>query len=67
MELFIFKHSVFDFSRAKVRCNGKSLDKYGLACVLAEIRPSYCWRIIYDAFSYSELKDTLRIYLSTSN
>lgn len=44
----------------KVRYEGKALSKFDVAWYLDVLQPSMCWTIIYDVFSYDELKDNLK-------
>lgn len=58
---------MFDFyTSKKVRKDGKSLSKFDLALELDELKPVCNWTVIYDAFSYAELRDQLITYLRES-
>lgn len=53
-----------DFSnRARIRYDGKPLNRSGLAGLLKEIRPDCDWLNDYVRFSYGELVAYLRYYL----
>lgn len=64
MVQFTFQNSVYDFSHAKVRCDGRVLDKFDVANHLDHVKPSIPWTHIFDSFTYKELKDMLHDYLS---
>lgn len=59
-----FQNSVYDFSKAKVRCDGRVLDKFDVAHHLDSVKPSIPWTHIFDAFTYKELKVLLYDNLS---
>ena len=50
----------FDFSRPRVRRNGRVLDKMALAMLLDSLRPySYFSTILYEVTSYVEMRNLL--------
>lgn len=57
----------FDFSRSRVRLNGKSLDKFSVAYEIEQHGRTYNQRFmtkIYEVFSYVELSDMLKSLVS---
>lgn len=52
-------NTIYDFTRPRVRKNGRSLDKFSLAKELNKFEPRLNWDIIYDAFSYADLRSRL--------
>lgn len=58
---------ILDFTRKKVRLNGKVLDKFDVAYLIDDIKPHFHATIIMDVFSYKELADFLLEFLKARN
>lgn len=71
---YYYNLDTLDLSRARVRCNGRALDKCSLASLIHEVAlraGNTCWPlwsdIYWDSSLYSELRDSLYDWLIKYN